>query len=660
MSILAALGMVLLSATTANVNPGFEEHEGVAVAGWTSDDIDGARWEPSDVGGVHGGATAMRLRGTGSSRDTRVRLISEPIPVQYGDAVAFECWTRANGTPRSNLLIYVEGQRNGEWSRLAPVADGPQSDRWLRDQWTPQSYTTFVPQGTDHVRLVCAGAIGLELRVSWYVDDFSAKIVSVKSYAEEKKAAKLERLNDIYLVSPDTLSQSALGCYGADRSYTPEIDWIAQEGRQYFQVTTAAPWTKPSFASIMTSLYPSQHKVQDIHYALPQSAQTLAETLHDKGYLTAAFVWSPFDGYLGPYMQYNQGFDIYFCSDNEDLVSQALLAFLEANQENLANLDAGGLFIWHHIWEPHTPYVNRNSRLLANPDGKLGPIDVTDAVVSRGVWGNEGYANAADLRYFHDVYRWEAVRTSEIIGEVFSRFKWAGLLDKLNVLLCADHGESFGEKDGIWGHTHGYETCLRTPMLMRFPGRATPGLRDTETMVSNLDIMPTLLDVAGVEIPDFCMGRSLLQEAKPTDLTATYGISETRRHGFLTVRDARYKLVLKNASKAIDTANLDHQWSYCDGSGTYELYDLIEDPLEMNNLTEKQPEIFARLKQVLQEHCTRCGIACGADNSGEQREISDGTLEALEALGYVGESKSIEIKSEQVGTEAGFGNLKGQ
>lgn len=657
MSILATLGLVVLAAAN-NVNPGFEDPQGMTVAGWTTDDIDGARWEPWDAGEVRNGKTAMRLRGTGSSRDTRVRLVSDPIPVQYGDAVAFECWIRANGTPRSNLLVFVEGHRNGVWSVLAPVADGPQSDRWLRKDWSPQSYTTFVPQGVDQVRLVCAGGIGLELRVSWYVDDFTATIVSVKSYAEQQKAAGKERLNDIYLVSPDTLSQSALSCYGAQRGYTPDIDWIAKEGRQYFQVTSAAPWTKPSFASIMTSLYPSQHKVEDIHYALPKSAETLAEKLKEKGYLTAAFVWSPYDGYLGPFMQYNQGFDIYFCSDQEDLVTDALKGFLEANQANLSDMDAGGIFIWHHIWEPHTPYINRNARLLANPEGNLGPIDVTDAVVSRGVWGGEGYANAADLRYFHDVYRWEANHTSQIIGEVFARFQWAGLLEKLNVVLCSDHGESFGEKGGVWGHTHGYETCIRTPLLMRFPGRAEPGLRDTETLVSNLDIMPTLLDVAGIDIPEFCQGRSLLQEPKPTDITAKYGISETRRHGFLTVRDGRYKLLLKGASKPLDPSRLDHQWTYCDGSGVYELYDLIADPLELTNLVETQPEVFARLKQALEVHCVQAGIQCGENAGGEKMDISNSTMETLEALGYVGSAPKI--TSEVVGTDEGFGNLKGQ
>lgn len=637
----------------------FEDRDGMNVSGWSSDDFEGARWEPVEGSDARTGNVSMRLRGVESRSDVRVRLISDPIEVKTGDAIEFHAWTRATGTPRNNLMLYVEGYRDTKWHTIEPVIDRPQSERWLRDQWVPQGNTVFIPGGVTHVRLVCAGSINSELRVSWFVDDFSYEIISFRDYAASSKDSGVSRLEDIYLVTPDTLAQNVLGCYGG-RGRTETIDRLAVEGRRYEQVTTAAPWTKPSFASIMTSLYPSQHKVQDVHYALPLEATTLAEALKERGYFTAAFVWSPYDGYLGPYMNYNQGFDVYFYSDDELLVTEALLSFLGTNADNMSKFESGGLFIWHHIWEPHTPYTNRVPKLLSNPDGMLGPIDVTFEAYRRMIWNPEGYANAADLEYMHDVYRWEAVYTDNVLDNVFARFQWAGLWDSLNVVFASDHGESFGEKRYVWGHTHGYETCLRTPLILRFPGRVEADSSDRTTLVSNLDIMPTLLDLAGAAIPEHCEGRSLIGPAADSGLTAKYGISETRRHGWLTVRDARHKLILRNASTPTDDSGLDHVWSFCDG-GIYELYDLQNDPLELNDIAEAEPEILARLKTVLEAHCQRTGIACGESSGGEVMEMSESTLEQLRALGYLDteprESKGLE--EVEVGTERGFGNLHG-
>lgn len=651
------LSLAALTAAPVNSNASFETVNGMHADGWTSDDIQGARWEPTELSNAQDGSMAMRLRGVSSETDQRVRLMSDPVPVQAGDAVNFQAWTRASGSPRHNLHLYVEGRRGDQWEKLEPGVDRPQSERWERDEWVPQGYITFVTPGMDAVRLVCAGAINSEIRVSWYLDNFTCEVVSFADYVKTRGAATGERLPDIYLVSPDTMAQNPLGIYGARHNFTPHIDWIGEQGRVYDQVTTACPWTKPSFASIMTGLYPSQHTVEDINYALPQSAKTLAEYMHDRGYFTIASVWSSYDGYLGPYMQFDQGFDVFFNSDDEKLVSESVLRFLETNGENLRNMGYGGIFLWHHIWEPHIPYTNREPQLLSNPDGKLGPVDITGMVYRRIIWEEEDYYNDADLAYMQDVYRWEAVSVNNLIGKVFSRFHWAGLLDKLNIVFCSDHGESFNEKDKVWGHSHGYETCVRVPLMMRIPDKIPPGERESTELVSSLDILPTLLDLAGVSPEQVLPGRSLL---KPADkaYTAQYGISETRRHGFLTLRDNQYKIILKYAAEALDETDVDHRWNFCDGGGVYELYDLTADPLEQTNLAQQKPEVLQRMKDALQLHIETHGINCDAAGQGEQRELSTDTMEQLEALGYLGGGEPAGgIQAEVKGTDGGFGNM---
>ncbi len=660
--ILGLMACTLLSTVTGNAleNSGFEKPNGMDAPGWVSDDIEGSRWLPAQAP-VRSGNWSMKLQCAGTDRDDPVRLVSKPVAVRVGDAVKFGAWTCANGTPRENLRVFLEGRRGSAWQRLEPVIDRPQSDRWLKSEWMPHEYTAFVPGAVEAVRLVIEGTIMSEIRVSWFVDDCTLEVTSLAGYLDEQRNAA--RLPDLYLAAPDTAAQNPFGCYGDPSVPTPTIDRLAAEGRLYTEVTSACPWTKPSFASILTSLYPSKHTVEDIYYALPEEVETLAEVLKAKGYFTAAFVWTSYDGFLGPYMQFDQGFDIYFYSDDELLVKQAILHFLETNAPKLREEGGGGLFIWHHIWEPHLPYTNRRPALLSNPLGQLGPVNISGLVFRRLVNAEPGYANPADAEYMHDVYKWEINYTDHVVGEVLDRMKWAGRLDTLNVLFCSDHGDSFNEKPGIWGHTHGYETCVRTPFILRFPGRITPGERDTESLVSNLDIMPTLLDLAGADPPAGCEGRSLL-ETEGKGGTAQFGISETRRHGFLTIRDERYKLVVHGASTPIRDDGSDHTWNlYQDDSpAVYELYDLQEDPFEGKDLALECPEELTRLKADLDAHCVRTGIAGGsAALRAAQKGMSEETLLELNALGYLdddGQKIHEKVRAQEIrGQDGGLGFL---
>ena len=638
------------SAEPANINSGFEAGEPPAAQGWQSDDIEGARWTLTEDM-AHEGKRSMKLQCAGALRETPVRLVGEPVAVSAGDAVEFMVWTRSHGTPRSALKVYVEGQERGAWRTLLPMVDRPQSERWMNSEWTPRTEAVFVPGGVGQVRLVAEAAAVSEIRVSWYLDDFSLRIVSFRGYCEERKGQ--DRLPDIYLATPDALAQNTLGCYGEARVPTPHLDRLASEGRVYTQASAASPWTKPSFASIHSGMYPSQHTVEGVYSALPDRVTTLAEQLKQRGYFTIAFVWSPYDGFLGPYMQFGQGFDLYVHSEDEALVTEQILRFLETNRDTLGSRTGGGFFIWHHIFEPHIPYVNWRPDFVPNTEGKLGPVTITGLVLRRISGCEPGFANEADERYVHDVYKLEVNRTDSIIGEVLGRMQWAGVSDTLNVLFAADHGESFNEKPGIWGHCTPYETCMRIPLIVRFPGRVPPGERDSE-LVNQLDFMPTILDLAGAPIPPECEGRSLLKPA-PADVSP-YSISEGLAYQCLSIRDARYKLAVVNASQPKDVEKSINVWDLT--QARYELYDLQDDPLELHECAAALPEVLERLKQALLAHCEHVGITGKAGAVPENKALADDTREALEAVGYIGGDKAKGGAVEKRG-EGGLGNMGG-
>lgn len=645
--IISAITSLILCATGAalNENASFETLDGQAPAGWHAPDSGGVHWT-MDKAGARTGDWQMALSGAGAESNEWVYLYSDSFPVSTGDCVDFRAWVRSRGGPRNPLYVYAAGFLNGTWQPLPPMAQSAESKAWQADQWFSRGYSVFVPPGVEQVRLELRAAAGESPDATWFVDDFSCTVTSFKSYTEANSGK--ERLKDIYLVGVDTLAQSRLGCYGAANVPTPNIDRMASEGMLYEQVTAAAPWTKPSFASIQTGLHPSQHHVENVDSVLAGDIATLAESLKARGYFTAAFVFSAYDGFLGPEMGMAQGFDVYFHSRlDEDNVTSAIQAFLETNAEALEVMNGGGLFLFHHIWEPHTPYVNRDPEKLPN-EGVLGTVDVDDTFLEL-VSAEDTTATDSDQRYVRKVYDTEVAQTDVIVGMVLNRLRRAGLDEELNFMLCADHGEAFGERPGIWGHCHPYETVVRVPLIMRFPGLTPVSSRDTSTLVSHLDIVPTLTALAGAKTPPGLAGRDLLNPDHDA-VTARLGFSEDLRYGSLTVRNKRYKLVVTDASvQAVPDEPYSQVWNIRQGDGAagYALYDLAADPHELNDIQTRQPDTFSLLKSILFEHFDRMGIAEQASEERPKVRLSPETERMLEALGYLGaDSNDASIEHE--------------
>ena len=93
---------------------------------------------------------------------------------------------------------------------------------------------------------------------------------------------------NLLLLVVDSLRPDHMGCYGYHRSTTPRLDRLAAEGAQFLNAISQAPWTTPSMASVLTSLYPSTHGVVDMEFVLDGSIETLAEVLRARGYRTGA------------------------------------------------------------------------------------------------------------------------------------------------------------------------------------------------------------------------------------------------------------------------------------------------------------------------------------------------------------------------------------
>jgi arylsulfatase A-like enzyme/Tfp pilus assembly protein PilF len=409
---------------------------------------------------------------------------------------------------------------------------------------------------------------------------------TLKSFRSLLSPVKLEELN-IILFTIDTLRADHLECYGYGKVKSPQINRLAKEGILFEQNIAQAPLTLPSHSSILTGTYPLYHGVRDNGgFYLDESHHTLAESLKNKGYATGAFVAAfVLDSRWG----LDQGFDTYY--DNFDLTKYKTVSLDSVQRRgDEENQSQQKFFAWIHLYDPHTPYDPPEPYKTEYKGSYLG------------------------------LYDGEIAYVDQLIGEFRDFMEKKNLLDKTLIILTADHGESLGEhKESAHGFFI-YDSDIRVPLIIRFPEGKFAG-HVVSNQVKNIDIMPTVLHLLDEEIPESVQGESLLSlilENKAQDERSAY--SETywpRYHyGWSELRSLR-----KGRYKFIDAPRP-------------ELYDIVEDPGEVNNLVNKKAslghEMKAELLALIEENAAE-----GIEDVGP-RKIDNDSLVKLQALGYIG------------------------
>ncbi len=396
------------------------------------------------------------------------------------------------------------------------------------------------------------------------------------------------------VVTLDTLRADRLGCYGFAGIQTPNIDAVAADGVVFEQATATAPMTLPSHASIFTGLIPPHHGVRDNGgFFLDASKATLAERMKQAGYATGAFVGA---WVLDSRWGLDQGFDTY--SDHFDLSKYRVvnLGTVQKTGDEVMDLAIPWLdsvkqkpfFAWIHLYDPHAPY---------EPP--------------------EPFA----ARYRGQPYLGEVAYTDQVVGRLVSWLKTAGAWDNTILVLMADHGESLGEH-GEKSHTFFvYDAVVHVPFIVRTPwgdrGR-------NSAQVATVDLMPTVLDLVGLEAQESIDGRSLARlvldpaaEAGGLAYSETYF---TRFHyGWQHLRALR-----------------DGTWKYIDAPKP-ELYAIREDPGETKNVFKANSRRAEDLRLAME----RMG-GSGAQAAPDKSSLDPETLQRLAALGYVGGGPKVD------------------
>ncbi len=392
---------------------------------------------------------------------------------------------------------------------------------------------------------------------------------------------------NVVLIVIDALRRDHVGCYGYERPTSPVMDALAGESILFENAISHAPWTKTSFATMMTSLYPHQHGVTGWESVMPDSLVTLPEVLRDNGYTTVAIV-----NMLGIAERFK-------VLDGVDLISSAAKTERDAVRStddaiDLMKKSRSPFFIIIHYFDVHWPYRPPMEYVdLIRREGDPDPLALRREAGRRvprqggeGVVPDAGVA-AAEKMMYDGCIRF----VDDNIARIIAFLDEAGLREETAVFITADHGEAFWEH-GFGSHGYDlYEESIRVPMIVSYPARYDSPRR-IANQVGLIDLLPTVLDLAGIEDDRHREGASLDDLIARGVRTAA---GESLLPGDLLLAESSLrkapdsKCIRGNSMKAIIEPATMHM----------QFYDLKNDPGESTNLWGAQSAMGDSLARLL-------------------------------------------------------------
>ena len=438
--------------------------------------------------------------------------------------------------------------------------------------------------------------------------------------------AAQEKPPNILLITLDTTRADRMGFLGCKRGLTPNLDALASQSAVFTHAYSQAPLTPTSHATILTGTYPQFHQVNDFRVPLSKDLPYAPDILRAHGYRTAAFVGSVV---LDPATRYAPGFDRGFDTYNAPFDPEAIrqkgrFETIERRGDEvvaralkwLTQRPKGPFFVWVHLYDAHDPYdppEPYKSRYAAQPyDGEIA------------------YEDAA-------------------IGKLLRQLKVRGLYDGTLIAVMSDHGESLGAHGE---NTHGiflYDETIQVPLVIKLPDVAVATKHSGKQIDDNVelvDVMPTLLQAAGVAVPAEVQGQSLLglMLGLMTALPAAHAESQVSAEGW---RD-------RPAYAETDYPRTAFGWSALRSlrTGKYlyvqaprqELYDEIADANAEHNLAGESKAVA----ETLASRLTGIRQQTASNREAPKVAVDPMAQEKLAALGYVsGGANSAKASAEQ-------------
>lgn len=391
---------------------------------------------------------------------------------------------------------------------------------------------------------------------------------------------------NILMFIADDCTYRDIGCYGGTNVSTPNIDGFAKEGIQFSRCFQAVAMCAPTRSCLYTGIYPVKSGAYPNHCFVKEGTQSIVQHLESAGYTTAILGKT----HISP----KEAFPFNYLGDPGDeldfsKMEQFLIETAEKDQPFC-------LFVCSH--QPHAPFTQGDPSKIKASKIKL-PTYFVDTKETRKEFANY----LAEVNYMDGEF-----------GSCLELLKKHGLKDNTVVVFTSEQGNQF--PFAKWSC---YGNGLQSGFLVRWPGEIKPGLK-TSAMIEYVDVTPTFIEIAGLNVPNTIEGKSflpVLTGKKDTHKEYTYGIQTTRgiakgsdHYGVRTIRSERFRYIL-NLTPEASFQNIVTN-SFASGGTFYkswitraatdsvaknlvskfqhrpaeELYDIVTDPLEMNNIAD--------------------------------------------------------------------------
>lgn len=416
------------------------------------------------------------------------------------------------------------------------------------------------------------------------------------------------RKPNVVLIGIDSLRADHLSCYGYHRLTTPHIDHFARGGTLFERTYSAHIPTTSAYASMLTGRDAFGTQVVALRHKGPLRPEvpTLAELLRAEGYRTTCV------GFSGN--PASRGFDSYLTfpgwgswAEGRSPKAQNLNQVAIPELERLAGQDQPFFLFLRHM-DPHAPYLPPEpyERMFYHGD----PCDPTnhsmDPVMAfrpfRDFFASWLPPGITDTDYVVAQYDGAIAYLDAAIQTIFTALESLGILHETIIVLNGDHGETLDEHECYFDHHGLYDPTLHVPLIIRYPEKVPAGKR-VSGYNQHKDLVPTILELAGINPPVSFDGRSLMQlvRGEVASFEGEFYLTECtwmRKHGW---RTPQWKLIVA----------LEPDFHF---KPTVELYNLVEDPAENLNLAEAEPDVVEHLKGRMERWIARRERETGRPN----------------------------------------------
>ena len=400
---------------------------------------------------------------------------------------------------------------------------------------------------------------------------------------------------NVLMIAFDTVRADRMSSYGGPRPTTPNLDALAARGARFADCTAQAPFTPHSFSSMLSSLHVADLPVRVrarpegqspvTRAGLEEFHVTLPEVMREAGYLTGGVLQGWFTESFG----LTQGYDWISYEPRSRLthVVDESIRFLRGWKRADTQKP---FFLFSYSFDVHYPFMEdrpADAHLFGgDPDG----FNISREVLSPFRQGKihpsqDDLDNALTL--YDEGLHW-ADREIQLLMDELTEL---GVADSTIVVFVSDHGEEFGEHGYLSHGQSNFKTQVEVPLIIADPRLA--GGRTVTTPVMNLDVMPTLLELCDIPIPETVKGLSLapsLRGELQPELESRFIVSEGAWNGFVGgVRAGEFSFLLDEDKRPF-------------------LFNLSSDPTESLDLADELPELGRRLRSVLMKH-KRTGLA---------------------------------------------------